>query len=172
MVEAPERVDGEADRSYAAQRIIRSNILWSMGAGLIPVVGLDMAAISAVQLKMVRDLARLYDVPFRADIGKAVIASLAGGTVPLAAGLGVMAAVQGAARSVPVAGAILGLATVSSFATVTTYAVGTVFYQHFASGGTFLTFDSMKVKAFFRDKVAEARGKGPKGMDPAGQAAG
>ena len=34
---------------------------------------------------------------------------------------------------------------------MTTYAIGTVFYQHFAFGGTFLTFDAEKVKVFFME---------------------
>jgi hypothetical protein len=35
--------------------------------------------------------------------------------------------------------------------------VGKVFEQHFASGGTFLTFDAKKVEGYFREKFEEAK---------------
>jgi hypothetical protein len=40
-----------------------------------------------------------------------------------------------------------------------TYAVGKVFQQHFASGGTFLTFDPEKVKGYFASQYNKVRGK-------------
>ena len=169
MAEVPESFDQEEERAAAAERIIHRNILWSLGAGLVPVVGLDMAAVTAIQLKMVRELARLYEVPFRADLGKTAIAALLGGAVPMASGLGAIALFQGATRSVPIVGSLIGLATVSTVASATTYAVGAVFYQHFASGGTFLSFDPKKVEAYFREKFVEAKDKGPV---PTGQPAG
>ncbi len=38
-----------------------------------------------------------------------------------------------------------------------TYATGKVFIQHFASGGTFLTFDPAKVKAHYAQMFEEGK---------------
>jgi hypothetical protein len=43
-----------------------------------------------------------------------------------------------------------------AFASASTYAVGKVFIQHFATGGTFLDFDPDKVKAHFAAEVERA----------------
>jgi hypothetical protein len=62
---------------------------------------------------------------------------------------------------VPVFGQLVGWATMPAFAAAATYAVGKVFDQHFAAGGTFLTFDPKKVQDYFRQKFEEARKRGP-----------
>ena len=41
------------------------------------------------------------------------------------------------------------MVTVPIFAGASTYAVGKVFHQHFASGGTFLDFDAEKTRGYF-----------------------
>jgi uncharacterized protein (DUF697 family) len=146
-------------RQHAAERVIRSHVWWSAGAGLIPVAFADMAAISLVQLDMLNRLAKLYDVPFDRHLGKSAVATLIGSVLPVAVGHGYLASAffQSFARSAPVIGPVVGLATVGGFAAAATYAVGRVFNQHFASGGTFLTFDPKKVEARFREQFEAAR---------------
>ena len=38
-----------------------------------------------------------------------------------------------------------------------TYAVGKVFYRHFASGGTFLTFDPEKARAYYEEMFQKGK---------------
>ena len=38
-----------------------------------------------------------------------------------------------------------------------TYAAGRVFHQHFASGGTFLTFDPDKVREYYAQMLEEGK---------------
>lgn len=142
-----------------AAEVIRRNILWSMGAGVIPFAYVDTAAVLAVQVKLVKELSDVYGVPFRANAGKSAVAALIGSLAAGGATQGVMASglMYGLLRSVPVVGQIVGLATMPAFAAATTYAVGKVFDQHFASGGTFLTFDAKKVEGYFREKFEEAK---------------
>ena len=52
-----------SDRTQA-DKIIRDHVVWSMGAGLIPVPLADIAAVSAVQLDMLSKLATEYQVRF------------------------------------------------------------------------------------------------------------
>jgi len=143
-------------------RVIRHNVLWSMGAGVIPVAYLDAAAILAVQLKLLKELADVHGVPFRANIGKSAVAALLGGLTTGGATYGVVTSgiFHGLVRSVPVIGQLVGFATMPAFAAATTYAIGKVFDQHFASGGTFLTFNPKKVEGYFREKFEEAKTKG------------
>ncbi|WP_116127794.1 DUF697 domain-containing protein [Lewinella sp. IMCC34183] len=50
--------DGKADQ---ADSIIRRYALYGTAAGLIPSFGLDVIAMTAIQVKMIKDLADLYD---------------------------------------------------------------------------------------------------------------
>jgi uncharacterized protein (DUF697 family) len=137
-----------------AQAIVRRYMLWSMGAGAIPIPGLDLATVTGVQLKMLSELAREYDLPFREDRGKAIISALIGGAGSGALAYGVVGSVL---KAIPLFGSLLGLASVPITAGAVTYAVGNVFLQHFASGGTFLDFDPARVRAHFADEMKEGR---------------
>ena len=59
-------------------------------------------------------------------------------------------------KSVPLFGQVLGVLAVPAFGAGLTWAVGRIFMQHFASGGTFLDFDPEKVRAFFKSGKAAA----------------
>src|SRR5512143_737736 len=70
-----------------ANDIVRNRVYWSMGAGLVPIPIIDMAALLAIQLEMVSKLAKLYDQPFRRDLAKSAVVALLGSVIPtLAAG--------------------------------------------------------------------------------------
>ncbi len=144
-----------------ADDIIRTNMYWSMGAGVIPVTFLDTAALIAVQVKMLRELAIRYDVPFNTQAVKvSVTALLASVTAKgMAASTFTTGIVRGIARYTPVIGTAVSLLTLPAFYSAFTYAVGKVFQQHFASGGTFLTFDPKAVEDYFREKLEEGKKK-------------
>ncbi|MDX9861715.1 MAG: DUF697 domain-containing protein [Rhodospirillales bacterium] len=146
-----------------AAEVIRRNVLWSMGAGVIPVAYVDSAAILAVQVKLLKELSDLYGVRFQANVGKSAVAALIGTVATSGASYGLLTSgiMHGLLRSVPVVGQLVALATMPAFAAATTYAVGKVFDQHFASGGTFLTFDPKKVEGYFREKFEEAKKQAP-----------
>lgn len=137
-----------------AKAIVKRYMLWSMGAGAIPLPGIDLATITGVQLKMLGALAREYDVAFREDRGKAVISALVGGVGSGALAYGLVGSML---KAIPLVGSILGTASVPITAGAATYALGNVFLQHFASGGTFLDFDPARVRAHFSEHVKEGR---------------
>jgi uncharacterized protein (DUF697 family) len=134
----------------AASSIITKYSLWSLGAGLIPIPWMDMAAVAGVQLKMVSDLSKKYGVPFSDSQGKAIIGSLVGGIIPGQVSAGF---VGGFAKMLP----FVGFITVPAFAGASTYAVGKVFATHFASGGTFLTLDPEKVRKYFKEQFEKGK---------------
>ena len=126
-------------------KIIRHHMYTAFGVGLIPMPLIDLVAVTGVQLNLVRKFAKIYGIPFSKDKVKSILTSLVGGAVPATAG----APVASLAKTVPVVGYSLGAISMSVIASASTYAVGEVFNRHFASGGTFLTFDTEKVKNYY-----------------------
>lgn len=143
-----------SDKDVAAQEIVKTHALYAAGAGLIPVPAVDFAAIAALELKMLRDLGNLYGVEFSQDRVRPIVGALIGGYASTKLGYGVGGS---ALKSVPLLGQALGMVSMPAFGAGVTWAIGKVFIQHFASGGTFLDFDPEKVRAFFsKDKKADA----------------
>lgn len=138
-------------REEAALKVVKNRMLWAAGIGLVPVPVIDFVALTGIQMEMLRKLAQIYEVPFKEQIGKSVVASLLGGVVPAGMSPGVASLV----KLVPVIGQATGALTMSVIGGAATWAVGKVFIQHFASGGTFLDFDPEKVKAHFKTLYEE-----------------
>jgi len=139
-----------------AEAIINKYLPWSMGAGLVPVPIADAAMVVGIQVKMLAEISQVYGVEFSENVGKAVIASLIGGVGSTTVAAGTFGSLI---KSIPGFGAILGAATLPVIAGATTYAIGKVFTQHFESGGTFLTFNSVESKKVFDDKLAEGKSR-------------
>jgi len=139
-----------------AERLVQYYSVGGTAIGLVPIPLLDMAGLVVVQLKMLHALAGLYRIDFRADLGRSAIASLLGGVLPstlapsLAASLG---------KLIPGAGQLLGAGTQAVVGGAVTYAVGKVFIQHFAAGGTFLTFDPEAVRDYFEQQLEVGKAK-------------
>jgi uncharacterized protein (DUF697 family) len=142
-----------SDKDVAAQEIVKMHALYAAGAGLIPFPVLDFAAITALEVKMLRELGNLYGVPFSQDRVRPLVASLIGGYSSTKLGYGAGGSVL---KSVPLFGHALGMISVPAFGAGLTYAIGKVFIQHFASGGTFLDFDPEKVRGFFSKAETKA----------------
>jgi len=135
------------NRFQEATRIVRHWSAWSAGAGLLPLPLVDMVAMVALQIAMLRRLAALYKVPFHEQRSKSAVAALIGGVN--AGYLG-----GSALKMFPILG-LFSLAAMPAVNGAITYAVGRVFIQHFASGGTFLDFDPVKVKDYFEEQYRE-----------------
>lgn len=137
-----------------ASKIVNRYMLWSMGAGLVPIPIIDFAAIVAVQLKMLSELAKYYGVEFSEERGKSIVSSLIGGVAADSIARGSIGSII---KSIPGAGTLFGMVAMPLSAGATTYAVGKVFIQHFASGGTFLNFNPDEVREYFEEKVQEGK---------------
>jgi uncharacterized protein (DUF697 family) len=139
--------------------IIRRYALWSAGAGLVPVPVIDMVLVGGVQLKMIAELARHYGTSFDEARTKALIGTTVGTLVPYGVlnGIGLTAACV--IKSVPVLGA-LSLVLVPSASWASTWALGKVFAQHFATGGSLLDFDPDRVREHYRAEFEAARAAG------------
>lgn len=132
-------------RIIKAEKIVHKHVLWSMGLGLIPLPLVDTGTVSLMQLKMLFKLSRFYNVPFQRNVVKTLIASLLGFISGNAVGRSVIPAVM---KLVPGVNWI-GMASMSVFSGAATYAIGSIFVQHFEAGGNFLNFKPEKVKSHF-----------------------
>src|SRR5882757_854237 len=72
----------DEQRDEVASKLVDRFSLWSGAAGLVPIPLLDVAAVGGVQLQMLRRLSEIYSVPFSDNLGKSMIASLAGSVLP------------------------------------------------------------------------------------------
>lgn len=135
-------------------KLIRHHVYGAMAVGLIPLPLADFAGVTLVQMNMLRALGKRYDVPFSKGVVKNILSSLIGGAVPAVASPPLALSL---AKMIPAAGMTVGVVTMPLVAGASTYAVGKVFVQHFASGGTFLTFDPDKVKAYYEEMFKEGQ---------------
>ncbi len=142
--------DEKSSRSKHADTIIRNHVIWSMGAGFIPVLIADIFAVSALQLDMIRQMCRVYDIDFSETQGKAIVTSLTSSTL---ARIGAGSLV----KIIPGVGTLLGGVTVSVFAGASTYALGEVFKKHFESGGTILDFDPARLRKMYKEKFEKGK---------------
>ncbi len=142
-----------SEREEGAEKIVKKWSLVSAGVGLIPIPLVDLAGIAGVQVKMIADLAKQYDIPFKKDLGKSAIAGLVGSGVGNSLGTG---AARSMVKAIPVVGTFAGLTVLPAFASASTYAVGKVFTQHFESGGTFLNFKPEQVREHYKAELEAA----------------
>ena len=119
------------DRAKGAHLLVDRYAKYAAAAGLVPVPVVDVAALAAVQVAMLRALAGQYEVPFSHERGRMLVSALLGGLMPSLAGHQVL----------KVFGTLFGMISVSGFAMAATYAVGRMFIAHFESGGTLLDVD-------------------------------
>lgn len=129
--------------------IIKNHMIWSMGAGFIPIPIADFFAVSAIQLDMIRQLCKVYEIDFKETEGKAVITALTGSGL---ARLGARAV-----KFIPGVGSVLGGITLAVLSGGSTYALGEVFKKHFETGGTFLDFDPSRLKKYYDEKFEKGK---------------
>jgi len=139
--------DKKTNTVVQSNRIIRSHVIWAMAASFVPYA--DMVVVSAAQLDMIRQMCRVYDVPFEETQGKALISSL----TSIALG---KAGASGLARLIPGIGTAISGA-IATFNGASTYALGEVFKKHFESGGTILDFDPARLKKYYNEKFEKGK---------------
>ena len=127
--------------------IVDKYAIWASGIGLIPVPVVDIVALSALQMKMLSALAQHYEVHFSQSSGRAIVASLLSSVGANSLRQGMLGSV---AKSIPLMGWAIGWFVMPLAAGALTYAVGKVFAQHFASGGTFIDCDLGEFKNSFK----------------------
>ena len=143
----------ELTRDEKAMALVNSYVPWSVGAGMVPMPGVDMLALTALQLRMLAKLSEMYGVTFMENGVKNIVASLL--TAVVSTNLG--ASLGSLLKLVPLVGPIACIAAMPVLYSAATYAIGRVFVTHFEAGGTFLDFDPRKTREYFISEFEKAR---------------
>lgn len=149
-----EDVEEILTKEEQSQQLVKRYMLWTLGAGAIPIPFVDLAAVTGVQIKMIKELSDHYEIPFNENAGKSITAALLGSISASTLKAGMLGSLL---KAIPVAGSLLGAASMSLFSAAACYAIGKVFIQHFEAGGTFLDMDPDKVKDYFKEQFAEGK---------------
>lgn len=151
-METVQREDSLEQRREQASRCIRAHVAASLGVGLIPSFVVEVAGIAAIEVKLIQDLAKIYDFPVPHKlVAYKILISLIGSIGPFY----LAAKLQSGVKSVP----LIGHAYYAGFLALTNgaavYAVGKIFQKHYESGGTFLSSKNSTLQKFYKDKYAE-----------------
>jgi uncharacterized protein (DUF697 family) len=144
-------------RCHKAEDIVRKHMLVALGTGIVPPIA-DIAALSAVQIRMLYLLAENYQIKFKNEIGVSVIGTFIGsyGMANIAT-----STVYSLMKMIPGIGTIAGGASMAVVASASTYALGKVFISHFEAGGTLLDFSPEKMREYYYEqyKMGESMAK-------------
>ncbi|MFC3051540.1 YcjF family protein [Kordiimonas pumila] len=150
--DAVEETLSEESVDTTPMEIVKKNMLWSGGAGLLPIPLVEFVAVSGLQIKLIKELSDHYGVPFRQDLAKSIVFSLVGslGGMKLAQVLA-----TSSLRAIPVVGPVISALSLPAMSAGVAYAIGKVFIAHYETGGTLLTFDAEKMKSHFKSFYEE-----------------
>lgn len=137
------------EKQAKALEIIKNHVGFSLGAALMPIPGVDLLAVSAVQLNMLRTLAKIYAVGFVDVLGKNIISAVAGSS---AARLG-----ASLIKAIPGVGTIIGELSMPALSGASTYALGKVVANHFEQGGTLDDIDLANAKKGYKNEIENGK---------------
>jgi len=73
-------LEKQKQQRVEANDIIKRDTLYAAGLGLVPVPIVDVLSIATIQIWMIRDIAKIYNIPFKRHMVKSFIGSLIGNT--------------------------------------------------------------------------------------------
>lgn len=141
-------------RELAADNLIKDYVIGSVAASIVPVAFFDIAAVAAIQLRMIQKLSDLYGKPFSERLGRKVIYALAGSVLGFGAGYIVAAS---ATKIIPGIGWMIGMVSLPVVAGGATFAVGRSIVQHYEEGGTLMDFDASRMRDFYKEQFEKGK---------------
>ena len=119
-----------ARRRALAHKIVSRHKNYAAMGGLVPLPIVNIAGITAINLRMVKQLSELYQAPFERDRTRSLIVGLIGGAVPT----GVGTATASTLMWIVPGGMLLGLGAAALTAGALTRGIGLVFIESFERG--------------------------------------
>jgi uncharacterized protein (DUF697 family) len=116
-----------ARRRALARRIVERHKNYAAVGGLVPLPAANIASVTALNLRMVKQLSELYGVPFQRDRTRSLIIALIAGAVPTGAGL----AASSTLMWIVPGGLLWGLGVSAITAGALTRGIGLVFVDSF-----------------------------------------
>lgn len=134
------------NKAAACEPLIQKAAQQSAMAGAVPIPGADLAAVTAIQVKLIRDIAVVHEVPVNKDVAVFIISQVLSG--------GMRSFVRWGTEAMKAAGWIPGgqiaeaaiLAVSAAVAGATTFGVGKASVAYFAAGGK---LDSETLRSIF-----------------------
>lgn len=162
-------------RGLVAENLIKDYVIASVAASIVPVPLFDIAAVAAIEMRMIQKLSELYGKPFSEGVGRNILASLAGGVL----GYGVGAAVAvSLTKLIPGVGWMMGMVSLPVMSGASTYAVGRVFVKHYEGGGDIFDLSTEAMRSYYKEQfekgkklAAKVKGTKPKADEAAPSAA-
>lgn len=141
-------------RSASAKKMVRHYTYWALGLGAIPIPFVDVAGVLGAQIKMLRELSKLYGVAFSENRAKALVSALIS---TIGGGVLSVAVVGSLLKLIPVVGTAMGVVAMPAVAGAVTLTLGNIFMMHFESGGTLLNFDATAMRGHFKREFQKNR---------------
>jgi len=142
-------------RDQMAAQVVSNYAAWTAVAGVTPIPVANVIAIGTLQLAMLRRLSQIYGTHFTDDLGKSVLASLAGSVLPASLAPSAVYGVSSLLNGFPIISASLSSLAFPALSAGSTYAIGKVFIQHFASGGSLLNFNPHDYREYMQAQAAK-----------------
>ena len=122
--------------------------LYAAAGGVIPIPFLDLAAITALQVRMIEVLCKIHEKPFNEQTEKVAISSVITtfGSYPVASRY-----IASGLKIIPGIGQLLGATAGPAIAGGLTYALGKMFTRHFETGGTLIDINFGDAKTAFNE---------------------
>jgi len=133
-----------------AQKIVARWSRWSVAVSFIPTPFVDMAAISGVQVRMIYELCKKYEVDFEHKAALAIASGVAGGAaVQTVAGV----VAKQMVRFAPGVGPVFMFAVEPAISYVTTKAIGAAFISHFEADGRMHDFNPERIRHYMAAQI-------------------
>lgn len=116
-----------AKRRTLARRVVERHRTYAAVGGLLPVPIVNVAGVTAIIMRMVKQLSALYQLPYEPDWTRSMIIGLMGGATPTGLGTATSSTL---ALAIP-GSAFVGLAVSAITAGALTRGIGLVFIEHF-----------------------------------------
>ena len=144
----------ELSQRELSTKLTRRFVLWSMGGSIIPIPLVDLATVIGVQIKLIAEMSKIYEVPFEKNRIKGIVTPLIGSIGLAPSGALILGSLV---KVIPGIGGLLCAVSAPVMIGAITYATGRVFIAHFESGGTLLNFNVESAKESFKEHFEEGK---------------
>jgi uncharacterized protein (DUF697 family) len=151
--------DDAAGKIQAAHRLkadncIKNHVIAAMGLGMAPSFAIEVVGVTGIEVKMIRDLAEIYEFPVPHKlVAYKILISVIGSILPFY----LAARMRSAVKGLPLFGHIVYAGFLSATNGAAVYAVGKIFQRHYESGGIFLSSRNNTIRSFFKEKYEEGK---------------
>ena len=137
-----------------AESLIKNYVMAASAASIVPIPLFDLAAVTAVQMRMIQKLAEMYGKTFSEAPVRNTVVSLAGGILGPTAGAITAASF---AKLIPGIGWMIGAASMPVMVGASTYAVGKVFLKHFEEGGSIYDISVGNMRSYYGEQFGKGK---------------